>query len=142
MSDEQKSAAPNWVQEQIEKIRETGTTEGLHVQGAPIVLLTMTGARSGQPRQTPVMRVEHDGQYAVVASKGGAPEHPAWYNNIVAHPDIKLQDGTQTREYHAREVEGDERAAWWERSVAAYPPYAEYQQKTDRHIPVFVLDPK
>jgi deazaflavin-dependent oxidoreductase (nitroreductase family) len=88
------------------------------------------------------MRVEHDGRYAVVASKGGAPDHPTWYHNLVANPHVELQDGTATREYDAREVTGEERATWWERSVAAYPPYAEYQEKTDRRIPVFVLEPR
>jgi F420H(2)-dependent quinone reductase len=106
------------------------------------VLLTLTGAKSGKRRYTPVMRVEHDGSYAVVASKGGAPEHPTWYHNIKAHPEFPLQDGTETRTYVAREVSGDERAQWWDRAVAAYPSYAEYQEKTDREIPVFVLDPK
>jgi deazaflavin-dependent oxidoreductase (nitroreductase family) len=132
----------SWVQEQTKKIQEAGTTEGIDVLGCPIVLLTLRGAKSGQLRYTPVMRVEHEGSYAVVASKGGAPEHPNWYYNIKAHPEFPLQDGTVTKDYVAREVEGDERALWWERSVAAYPSYAEYQTKTDRQIPVFVLDPK
>ena len=131
-----------WVQNQTRKILETGTTEGIKVLGKPIVLLTVRGAKSGKLRYTPVMRVEHDHSYAVVASKGGAPEHPTWYFNIKAHPEVVLQDGTTTKEYVAREVEGDERAAWWERAVAAYPSYADYQEKTDRQIPVFVLDPK
>ena len=87
------------------------------------------------------MRVEHDGRYALVASKGGAPEHPLWYRNLVAHPRVELQDGDASGEYDAREVSGEERAQWWERSVAAYPPYADYQQRTDRQIPVFVLEP-
>lgn len=131
-----------WVQNQTKKILETGTTEGIKVLGKPIVLLTVRGAKSGKLRYTPVMRVEHDGSYAVVASKGGAPEHPTWYHNIKAHPEIVLQDATVTKEYVAREVDGAERAEWWERAVAAYPSYAEYQEKTDRQIPVFVLDPK
>jgi F420H(2)-dependent quinone reductase len=132
----------DWVQNQTKKILETGTTEGIKVLGKPIVLLTVRGARSGKLRYTPVMRVEHDGSYAVVASKGGAPEHPTWYHNIKAHPEITLQDGTVTKDYVAREVDGAERAEWWERAVAAYPSYAEYQTKTDRQIPVFVLDSK
>ena len=131
-----------WVQDQTKKILETGTTEGIEVFGKPIVLLTVRGAKSGKLRYTPVMRVEHDGSYAVVASKGCAPEHPTWYFNIKAHPEIVLQDATVTKDYVAREVDGAERAQWWERAVAAYPPYAEYQEKTDRQIPVFVLDPK
>ncbi|WP_338596419.1 nitroreductase family deazaflavin-dependent oxidoreductase [Saccharopolyspora sp. SCSIO 74807] len=132
----------DWVREQTKKIVETGTTEGLDVQGSPIVLLTLRGAKSGKLRYTPVMRVEHNGSYAVIASKGGAPEHPSWYYNIKAHPEFPLQDGTVTKDYVAREVEGAERAEWWDRAVAAYPSYADYQEKTDRHIPVFVLDPK
>ncbi len=131
-----------WVQDQTKKILETGTTEGILVLGKPIVLLTLRGAKSGKLRYTPLMRVEHEGSYAAVASKGGAPEHPTWYYNIKAYPEFPLQDGTVTKTYIAREVEGEERAEWWERAVAAYPAYAEYQQKTDRQIPVFVLDPK
>ncbi|MDT0350832.1 nitroreductase family deazaflavin-dependent oxidoreductase [Pseudonocardia charpentierae] len=131
-----------WVREQTEKILETGTTEGVQVFDRPIVLVTIRGVKSGKLRYTPLMRVEHDGRYALVASKGGAPEHPTWYHNLVAHPHVELQDGTVTKEYDARQVEGDERAQWWERSVAAYPPYAEYQAKTDRQIPVFVLEPR
>ena len=131
-----------WVREQTEKILETGTTEGVQVFDRPIVLVTIRGAKSGKLRYTPLMRVEHDGRYALVASKGGAPEHPLWYHNLTANPHVELQDGTVTKEYVARELSGDERAEWWERSVAAYPPYAEYQEKTDRQIPVFVLEPR
>jgi deazaflavin-dependent oxidoreductase (nitroreductase family) len=131
-----------WVREQTEKIIETGTTEGVQVFDRPIVLVTIRGVKSGKLRYTPLMRVEHDGRYALIASKGGAPEHPTWYHNLVAHPHVELQDGTVKKEYDARQVEGDERAQWWERSVAAYPPYAEYQEKTDRQIPVFVLEPR
>ncbi|MGI5500057.1 nitroreductase family deazaflavin-dependent oxidoreductase [Lentzea sp. CA-135723] len=131
-----------WVHDQTKTILETGTTEGVKVLGRPIVLLTVRGAKSGKLRYTPVMRVEHDGSYAVVASKGGAAEHPTWYHNIKAHPEIVLQDGADPKDFTAREVDGDERAAWWERAVAAFPNYAEYQTKTERQIPVFVLDPK
>jgi F420H(2)-dependent quinone reductase len=143
MADDTAEFSPTtWVRDQTKTILETGTTEGQSVQGAPIVLLTLRGAKSGKLRYTPVMRVEHDGSYAVVASKGGAPEHPVWYHNIKAHPEFRLQDGTVTKEFTAREVDGAERAEWWERAVAAFPSYAEYQTKTDRAIPVFVLDPK
>ncbi|MFF0147051.1 deazaflavin-dependent oxidoreductase (nitroreductase family) [Amycolatopsis sulphurea] len=131
-----------WVQDQTKKILETGTTEGLTVQGSPIVLLTLKGAKSGKLRYTPVMRVEHEGSYAVVASRGGADTHPIWYYNLRAHPEVVLQDGTVTKTYVAREVEGDERAGWWGHAVAAFPRYAEYEAKTDRLIPVFVLEPK
>jgi deazaflavin-dependent oxidoreductase (nitroreductase family) len=143
MSDETVELSPtNWVQDQTKKILETGTTEGIEILGSPVVLLTLRGAKTGKLRYTPVMRVEHNGSYAVVASKGGAPEHPTWYFNIKAYPEFPLQDGTVTKDYVAREVDGDERAQWWERAVVAYPSYAEYQEKTDRQIPVFVLDPK
>jgi deazaflavin-dependent oxidoreductase (nitroreductase family) len=143
MSDETVELSPtNWVQDQTKKILETGTTEGIEILGSPVVLLTLRGAKTGKLRYTPVMRVEHNGSYAVVASKGGAPEHPTWYFNIKAYPEFPLQDGTVTKDYVAREVEGAERAEWWERAVAAFPSYAEYQEKTDRQIPVFVLDPK
>ena len=130
-----------WVREQTEKILETGTTEGVQVFDRPIVLVTIRGVKSGKLRYTPLMRVEHDGRYALVASKGGAPEHPTWYHNLVAHPHVELQDGTVKKEYDACRVEGDERAQWWERAVEAWPDYAEYQKKTDREIPVFVLEP-
>lgn len=141
LDDENYELSPtDWVRTQTEKILATGTTEGVGINGMEIVLLTMRGAKTGKTRKLPVMRVEYDGAYAAVASKGGAPEHPGWYHNLKAHPVVLLQDGKVTKEYRAREVSGEERAAWWERSVAAYPPYAEYQEKTDRQIPVFVLE--
>ncbi|MBU3066284.1 nitroreductase family deazaflavin-dependent oxidoreductase [Nocardia sp. NEAU-G5] len=143
MASESAELSPtDWVQDQTKTILETGTTAGVEILGSPVVLLTLRGAKTGKLRYTPVMRVEHGGSYAVVASKGGAPEHPTWYYNIKAHPEFPLQDGTVTNEYVAREAEGAERAEWWARAVEAYPPYAEYQTKTDRQIPVFVLDPK
>lgn len=129
-----------WVRRQTEQIIETGTTHGVDIQGMPVVLLTMRGVKTGKLRKLPLMRVEHDGAYAVVASKGGAPEHPSWYHNLLANPEVLLQDGTLTRQCRAREVSGEERAAWWDRAVAAFPPYAEYQEKTARQIPVFVLE--
>ncbi len=120
---------------------ESGGTEGTELKGRPVILLTTIGAKSGKIRKTPLMRVEHGGEYAVVASLGGAPKHPVWYYNIKAHPQVELQDGADTKDYEAREVFGDEKAAWWERAVEAWPDYAEYQKKTDRQIPVFVLTP-
>ena len=131
-----------WVREQTERILETGTTEGVEVFDRPIVLVTIRGARSGKLRYTPLMRVEHDGRYALIASRGGAPDNPSWYRNLAAHPHVELKDGTVRKEYDAREVSGAERDEWWERAVVAYPPYAEYQQRTDRRIPVFVLEPR
>jgi deazaflavin-dependent oxidoreductase (nitroreductase family) len=132
-----------WVREQVELYESSGGTKGttLRDTGLPVVIVTNVGAASGKVRKTPVMRVEHDGRYAVVASQGGAPTHPRWYHNLVAHPLVELQDGPVKQDMRAREVSGPERDEWWARAVAAYPPYAEYQQKTSRQIPVFVLEP-
>ena len=134
-------SATKWVREQVELILRTGTTDGITVADRPVVLMTYRGAKTGKVRKTPVMRVEHEGRYAAVASKGGTPTNPQWYASILAEPVIELQDGTVTGEYRAREVFGDEKAVWWDRAVEAYPPYADYQRKTDRQIPVFVLEP-
>lgn len=131
----------DWVRNQTQQILDNGTTDGVEILGRPVVLLTIRGAKTGKLRMVPLMRVEHEGTYAVVASKGGAPTHPTWYHNITANPDVRLQDGRETHQYRAREVSGDERAVWWDRAVAAYAPYAEYQEKTTREIPVFVLEP-
>jgi F420H(2)-dependent quinone reductase len=132
-----------WVRDQVELYESSGGTRGttLRDTGLPVVIITNRGARSGVVHKTPVMRVEHGGRYAAVASQGGAPTHPFWYYNLRAHPRVELQDGPAKQEMTAREVSGEERAQWWERAVAAYPPYAEYQQKTSRQIPVFVLEP-
>lgn len=129
-----------WVREQVELYERTNGAEGGTLRGMPVVIVTNRGARSGKLRKTPLMRVEHGGTYAVVASQGGAPEHPEWYHNLAADPLVELQDGAQKWDMRARELEGDERAEWWERSVATFPPYAEYQEKTDRLIPVFLLE--
>ena len=131
----------DWARENAEKYMESGGTDGTELQGRPVILLTTIGAKSGKIRKTPLMRVEHGGEYAVVASLGGAPKNPVWYYNVKKHPRVELQDGTVTKDYEAREVFGDEKAIWWERAVAAWPDYANYQQKTDRQIPVFVLTP-
>ncbi|BDZ47412.1 nitroreductase family deazaflavin-dependent oxidoreductase [Naasia aerilata] len=130
-----------WARTQAERFEQSRGAEANTLRGRPIILLTSVGARSGKLRKTPLMRVEHEGQYAVVASKGGAPEHPVWYYNLVANPHVELQDGAVTKDYLAREVSGEERAAWWERAVATWPAYDDYQTKTDREIPVFVLTP-
>jgi deazaflavin-dependent oxidoreductase (nitroreductase family) len=130
-----------WVRRQTEKISETGTTSSVDIKGSPVVLITMRGAKSGRVRKVPLMRVEHGGTYAIVASLGGAPKNPVWYNNVKAEPNLELQDGTESGRFTAREVTGEEKAIWWERAVAAYPDYADYQRKTDRQIPVFVLEP-
>jgi len=131
----------DWAREQAELIESSGGTEGTEMRGMKVILLTTLGAKSGKLRKTVLMRVEHDGAYAVVASLGGAPQHPQWFHNIVAQPLVELQDGPDRRDYLAREVTGEEKAVWWERSVAAYPDYADYQEKTEREIPVFVLEP-
>jgi deazaflavin-dependent oxidoreductase (nitroreductase family) len=131
----------DWAREQAEKFEASGGTEADTLQGKPIILLTSIGAKSGKLRKTPLMRVEHNGEYAVVASRGGAPTHPVWYWNLVKNPHVELQDGEVKRDYRAREVSGDERAVWWERALETWPAYADYQTKTDRIIPVFVLSP-
>ena len=131
----------DWARDNAELYIASGGTQGTELKGMPVVLLTTIGAKSGKLRKTPLMRVEHDGDYAVVASLGGAPKNPVWYYNIVANPHVELQDGTASADYQAREVFGDEKAIWWQRAVAAYPDYADYQRKTDRAIPVFVLTP-
>ena len=130
-----------WVRDQVEAYETSGGTEATTLQGVPVVVVTSVGARSGKLRKNPVMRVEHDGRYALVASKGGTPENPTWYHNLVAHPTVELQDGPDRREYTVRVAEGAERDTWWERAVEVWPAYADYQQKTDRQIPVFVAEP-
>jgi deazaflavin-dependent oxidoreductase (nitroreductase family) len=141
LSGEYAPSTSDWARENAEKYMESGGTDGAELQGKPVILLTSIGAKTGKLRKTPLMRVEHNGEYAVVASLGGAPKHPVWYHNIKANPRVELQDGTATGDYEAREVVGDEKAQWWERAVAAWPDYANYQKKTDRQIPVFVLTP-
>ena len=131
----------DWSREQADKYIESGGTEGTDLQGKPVILLTTVGAKTGKLRKTPLMRVERNGEYAVVASLGGAPKNPVWYYNIAKNTRVELQDGAVTGDYDAREVFGEEKAAWWERAVAAWPDYAKYQTKTDRQIPVFVLTP-
>ncbi len=129
-----------WVREQVEAIEAKGTTRAVQIQDRPVVLLTMLGV-SGKVRKVPLMRVEHDGVYAAVASQGGAPAHPKWYANLRKNPVIDLQDDTRTWTAKAREIEGAEREEWWDRCVEAFPFYAEYQEKTDRLIPVLLLEP-
>jgi len=130
----------DWVREQTERILKQGTTDGVEVLDRPIVLITTTGAKSGKQRYVPLMRVENDGRYAMVASKGGDPAHPSWYFNVKAYPAVTVQDGDKVAALTARELEGAEREQWWDLAVEAYPPYAEYQTKTTRQIPVFVLE--
>jgi len=126
--------------DQVELYEKSGGTEGTVLQDAPVVILTTRGRRTGKIRKSPLMRVEHDGTYAVVASLGGAPKNPVWYYNLVANPDVTLQDGPAVLELKAREVTGAERDEWWKRAAEAWPAYDEYQAKTERIIPVFVLE--
>ena len=128
-----------WARKQAEHYEATNGGSDHDLRGRPIIVLTSVGAKSGKLRKTALMRVEHEGQYAVVASLGGAPQHPVWYFNLVRNPHVELQDGAEKHDYDAREVFGDEKAVWWERAVEAWPDYANYQKKTDREIPVFVL---
>jgi deazaflavin-dependent oxidoreductase (nitroreductase family) len=132
-----------WVRDQVDEYEASGGTRAntLRDTGLPIIIVTMVGHKTGKVRKVPLMRVEHDGEYAIVASKGGAPEHPGWYHNLVADPRVDIQDGPEPAAYQVRAVSGDERETWWERAVTDYPPYAEYQDKTDREIPVFVASP-
>lgn len=132
-----------WVREQVEKYEASGGREANTLRGRPewpIVVITSRGAKSGKLRKNPVMRVEHDGVYAAVASYGGSPQHPVWYHNFVAHPEVELQDGPEPHLFRVRIAEGEEREVWWKRAVEQYAPYASYQEKTDREIPVFLLE--
>ncbi|MFF9853920.1 nitroreductase family deazaflavin-dependent oxidoreductase [Streptomyces litmocidini] len=130
-----------WVREQVELYESSGGTEGTTMRGLPVVLVTTLGSRSGKLRKIPLMRVEHEGSYALVASNGGAVEHPVWYHNLVATPLIELRDGPHVGDMKTRLVTGEERQVWWERAVAAFPDYADYQRRTDREIPLFVAEP-
>ena len=130
-----------WVRDQVEAIEGSGGTSGTEMRGMPVVVLTMRGAKTGKIRKVPLMRVEHGGVYGAVASLGGAPKNPVWYYNLLADPQVQVQDGPKQVTLVAREIHGDEKATWWERAVAAYPDYADYQTKTERQIPMFVLEP-
>jgi deazaflavin-dependent oxidoreductase (nitroreductase family) len=134
-----------WVRDQVERYEATDGREAntLPNRSEPVVVFSTRGAKSGKVRKNPLMRVEHDGVYAMVASQGGAPQHPSWYHNLTAYPDqVTVQDGAEVWDAVAREVTGEERALWWERAVAAFPDYADYQKRTDRQIPVFVVERK
>jgi len=137
-----KPSAASFASDQVALYERSSGSEGGTLNGKPVIILTSMGAKTGKVRKTPLMRVEHDGEYAVVASRGGAPKHPVWYYNLTADPHVELQDGPVKKDYQAREVHGAERETWWKRCVAAWPDYAEYQTKTDRVIPVFVLTPR
>ena len=131
-----------WARKQAERYEATGGKEAGDLRGKPVIILTSIGAKTGKLRKTALMRVEHEGTYAVIASLGGAAENPVWYHNLKKHPHVELQDGPTKRDYTAREVTGAEKANWWERAVRVWPDYDKYQAKTSRSIPVFVLDPR
>jgi F420H(2)-dependent quinone reductase len=130
-----------WVSDQVQEYEGSGGTSGTTMRDMPVIIVTMRGAKSGKLRKVPLMRVEHDGEYAAVASMGGAPQNPLWYTNLVADPQVEVRDGTAVKAMTAREVTGEEKAIWWQRCVAAFPDYADYQIKTERSIPVFVMTP-
>lgn len=134
-------APAQWVRDQVEEYEGSGGTNGTTLRGVPVIVVTSVGWQSGKLRKHPVMRVEHDGVYAAVASKGGAPENPAWVRNLRENPLVEVQDGTEKGDYRARELDGEEREQWWQRAVQVWPAYAEYQTKTERRIPVFLLEP-
>ncbi|KGJ71909.1 nitroreductase [Cryobacterium roopkundense] len=138
---EYEASTAQWVRDQVNLYESSGGTDGTTLRGMPVIVLTTLGVKSGKLRKAPLMRVEHEGRYAAIASLGGSPKNPGWYANVVAHSLVELQDGTERWDMIAREVTGDEKAVWWERAVAAFPDYADYQTNTDRVIPVFVLEP-
>jgi len=141
LSGEYLPSTSEWARQQAETFEASGGQESAELRGVPIIVLTTVGAKTGGLRKTALMRVEHDGKYAVVASKGGAPEHPAWFYNLVKNPRVALQDGDVKKEYDAHQAEGAERDEWWARAAAVWPDYDEYQKKTERRIEVFVLEP-
>jgi deazaflavin-dependent oxidoreductase (nitroreductase family) len=134
-------SSAQFVRDQVEEIESSGGQRGTSLRGVPVIVITSIGSDSGKLRKNPVMRVEHDGRYAAVASKGGSAEHPAWYRNLVEHPLVEVQDASRKGDFIARELSGDEREQWWRRAVEVWPDYAKYQTKTDRRIPVFLLEP-
>lgn len=142
LTGEYEPSTASWAHEQVARYEGTNGEQGGDMQGRPVLVVTSVGAKTGKLRKNPLMRVEHEGVYAVVASLGGDPKNPVWYHNLRANPHVELQDGATKRDYVAREVSGDEKSVWWQRAVEAWPDYANYQTKTDRQIPVFVLEPE
>lgn len=139
LNGEYEPSPSQWVRDQVQEYEGSGGTTGTTMRDMPVIIVTTVGAKSGKVRKVPLMRVEHEGEYAAVASMGGAPKNPVWYANLVANPQVEVRDGTVVRAMTAREVSGAEKALWWQRCVAAYPDYADYQAKTERSIPVFVM---
>ena len=140
MTDQVQLSTTDWVREQTEQILAQGTTDGVVIQDRPVVLFTVTGAKSGQKRYVPLMRVERDGRYAMVGSIGGRPTNPSWVYNLRANPKVTVQDGDRVFELTARELHGAEREEWWQRATEAYPLYTDLQSLTTRTIPVFVVE--
>jgi len=141
LNGEYEPSPAKWVRDQVQEYEGSGGTTGTTMRDMPVIIVTTVGAKSGKLRKVPLMRVEHDGEYAAVASMGGAPKNPVWYSNLVANPRVEVRDGTLVQAMTAREVTGEEKSIWWQRCVAAFPDYADYQAKTKRSIPVFVLTP-
>ncbi len=141
LSGQYEASSSEWVRNQVELYERTNGAEGNEIMGLPVIIVTNRGAKSGMIRKTPLMRVEHEGNYVAVASKGGAADHPVWYFNLLANPVCELRDGATLSDRRARLLEGDERSEWWQRAVAAFPNYADYQRNTEREIPLFILEP-
>ena len=141
LNGEYEPSPAKWVRDQVQEYEGSGGTSGTTMRDMPVIIVTTRGAKSGKVRKVPLMRVEHDGEYAAVASMGGAPKNPVWYSNLVANPRVEVRDGPVVQAMTAHEVTGEEKAIWWQRCVGAYPDYADYQAKTERSIPVFVLTP-
>ena len=142
LTGEYEPSPSEWVRNQVETYEATDGAEAGDLAGIPVVIVTTVGRKSGKLRKTPLMRVEHEGAYAAVASQGGAPTHPVWYWNMTAHPHVEVRDKDRVGDFTARELSGSEREEWWDRAVAVYPDYRQYQENTDRMIPVFVLEPR
>jgi F420H(2)-dependent quinone reductase len=141
LNGEYEPSPAKWVRDQVQEYEGSGGTSGTTMRDMPVIIVTTRGAKSGKLRKVPLMRVEHDGEYAAVASMGGAAKNPVWYFNLVADPQVEVRDGAVVQTMMAREVTGEEKAIWWKRCVAAFPDYADYQARTERSIPVFVLTP-
>ncbi|MFJ8009985.1 nitroreductase family deazaflavin-dependent oxidoreductase [Streptomyces fagopyri] len=141
LNGEYEPSATEWVREQVAQYEATDGVEGGTFLDLPVIILTTKGVKSGKIRKMPLMRVEHDGSYAVAASNGGADTHPSWYRNVVSHPLVEVQDHAVKQDMTARELRGEEKADWWKRADAAYPPFAEYRAGTERDIPLFILEP-
>lgn len=142
LSGEYEPSQLDWVRKHVEAYEKSGGTEKTTLRGVPVIVVTSRGAKTGRLRKNPVMRVEHNGKYAAIASMGGQPKNPVWYYNLLGDPHVEVQDGPMKKDMIAREVTGDEKAEWWDRALVVWPDYADYQARTERVIPVFVLEPE